>query len=253
MRTIWRIGATSLAVGLLAAPTAAPVTLAAVPAAVPTSEVSGPSDALATFDDAVSAARRTYSEVIAAAKAVRKDALAPAKALRARALRDADTKAERRLARRAYRRAAAPAKQTYAGARTVARANRDAALDRALADYLAATGQPEVAEALGVYRSATASISTTLELALRSAASTYRTDTVDEREALVEDLALATTSSRRERMWRDFLAATADERTAYNRSVRAARAAYRSAMSEARADFKASAGLSIKALLKLVS
>jgi len=197
------------------------------------------------------AARATYATEIAAARAQRAKGLAAPKAMRATALYDADTKAERRLARRVYARSAEPVLQEYRTAKQAALAKRDAAIDGALAEYLDRTGKPETAVALKAYRDATAVAGNTLELAMTSGRDTLKTDTADERAQLVADLEDATTESERQDAWLDFQAASADDREAYELSVKSARATYASAMSGARNAFKATTGTSIKKLLKL--
>jgi hypothetical protein len=199
----------------------------------------------------VAAARKAYSLAVADARAARTSALATPRAELALALEEADTKAERRLARRTYAKAVAPIEAEYQSAKKSAAATRDAAIDEALAVYLVATGKPEVADALETYRRATATARDTLELALKSGRETFRTDTADERAALLADLEAAETEADRAEAWKDFVAATADEGTAHSTSIAAARATYRSALAKARAEFKASTGISIRSLQKL--
>ena len=199
----------------------------------------------------VRAARATYAAELKAAKAQRAAGLATPKADLASALKAAETKAERRLARRAYARSAAPVIREYQTAKLASRAKRDAVIDEALADYLVATGKPTIAEALKAYRAATSVAGDTLELALKSGRDTLKTDTADERAQLVTDLEDATTETERVAAWLDFQAASTDERLAYERSIASARATYASAMTEARRAFKLETDLSIKKLLRL--
>lgn len=199
---------------------------------------------------AVTQARTAYAVAIAEAKAERKADLVGPKAERAVALSAATTKAERRLAKRQYARAAAPIQDAYASAKSAAAATRDAAIEVALATYLAATGRPELATALRAYRDATAQARATLALALQTARATYRTDTADERELLMADLELAETATERQAAWQAFLDGSQGERKAQQASVRAARSTYFSAMRIARATFKADTGVSIRSLMR---
>jgi hypothetical protein len=205
-------------------------------------------DALRTT---VGSARATYAAEIKAARAQRATGLAAPKSQLAAALKLAETKAERRLARRAYDRSAAPVIREYRTAKQASQAKRDATIDEALAEYLVATGKPTIADALKAYRAATAVAGDTLELALKSGRDTLKTDTADERAQLVTDLEEAATDSERLNAWLDFQAASTDDRRAYERSIASARATYASAMSEARRAFKLETDLSIKKLLKL--
>jgi hypothetical protein len=204
-----------------------------------------------TLRSTVLAARATFTTEITAARAQRATALAAPKAELVAALKSAETRAERRLARRAYDRSAAPVIQEYRTARQALLAKRDAAIDAALATYLEATGKPTIAAALTAYRKATAIAGVTLELALRSGRDTLKTDTADERAQLLTDLEDAATETERLDAWLDFQAASANDRKAYERSIASARATYASAMSEARREFKLATDLSIKKLLKL--
>ena len=199
---------------------------------------------------AVTQARAAYSAAIAEAKAERKADLVGPKAERTAALAAASTKAERRLAKRQYARAAAPVQQEYASAKSAAAATRDAAIEVALATYLAAIGRPEQATALQAYRDGTTQARATLALALQTARTTYRTDTADERELLLADLELADTAADRQAAWRAFLDGSQAERKAQQASVRAARSTYFSAMRIARATFKADTGVSIRSLMR---
>ena len=205
-------------------------------------------DALRTT---VGSARATYAAEIKAARAQRATGLAAPKSELAAALKLAETKAERRLARRAYDRSAAPVIREYRTAKQASQAKRNATIDEALAEYLVATGKPTIADALKAYRAATAVAGDTLELALKSGRDTLKTDTADERAQLVTDLEEATTEAERLNAWLDFQAASTDDRRAYERSIASARATYDSAMSEARRAFKLATDLSIKKLLKL--
>ena len=167
---------------------------------------------------AVTQARAAYAVAINEAKAERKADLVGPKAERAVALAAADTKAERRLAKRQYARAAAPVLKEYASAKAAAVATRDAAIEVALANYLAATGRPELASALRTYRDATTQARATLALALQTARATYRTDTADERELLLTDLEQAETAADRQAAWQAFLDGSQDERRAHQAS-----------------------------------
>ena len=199
----------------------------------------------------VRSARALYATEIAAARALRDTGLAAPRVERAAALKAAESKAERRLARRAYARSAAPVIREYQTAKQASQAKRNATIDEALAEYLVVTEKPTIAEALKDYRAATAVAGDTLELALKSGRDTLKTDTADERAQLVTDLEEATTEAERLNSWLDFQAASTDDRRAYERSIASARATYASAMSEARRAFKLETGLSIKKLLKL--
>jgi hypothetical protein len=199
----------------------------------------------------VGTARALYSSEIAAARAQRDKGLAAPRVERAAALKAAESKAERRLARRAYARSSAPVIREYQTAKQASQAKRDATIDEALAEYLVATGKPTIADALKAYRAATTVAGDTLELALKSGRDTLKTDTADERAQLVTDLEEATTEAERSNAWLDFQAASTDDRRAYERSITSARATYASAMSEARRAFKLETDLSIKKLLTL--
>jgi hypothetical protein len=207
--------------------------------------------AQATLRRAVREARATYAHEVTDARAQRAKARVAPRAQRAAGLKQATSKAERRLVRRAYKRAIAPVNQEYRTAKQSALAKRNATIDKALADYLVKTGKPEIAAALATYREATAIAGVTLELALKSGRDTLRTDTADERAQLVSDLEEAMTEGERLDAWLDFQAASAKDRKAYERSIASARATYSSAMSEARREFKLATGRSIKKLLAL--
>ncbi len=199
----------------------------------------------------VRAARATYAMEITAARTQRTKGLAAPKAELRAALKQAETKAERRLARRAYARSAAPVIREYRTAKQSALAKRRATIDQALADYLVKTGKPALAEALKAYRAATAIAGDTLELALKSGRDTLKTDTADERAQLITDLEEATTEAERLEAWLDFQAASVTDYKAYERSIARARATYASAMTQARQEFKSATGMSITKLLKL--
>jgi hypothetical protein len=199
----------------------------------------------------VRSARAAYAAEIKDARAQRTTGLAAPKSELAAALELADTKAERRLARRAYTRSAAPVIQEYRTAKAAAQAERNAMIDEALAKYLVATGKQVIAEALEAYLAATAIAGDTLELALKSGRDTLKTDTADERAQLLTDLEEATTEAERSDAWLDFQAASTKDRLAYERSIASARATYASAMSEARREFKLTTDQSIKKLLTL--
>jgi hypothetical protein len=199
----------------------------------------------------VRSARATYAAQIKVARAQRATGLATPKAELATALEMADTKAEKRLARRAYTRSAAPVIQEYRTAKAAAQAERNAMIDEALARYLVETGKQAIAEALEAYLAATAIAGDTLALALKSGRDTLKTDTADERAQLLTDLEETTTEAERSDAWLDFQAASTKDRLAYERSIASARATYASAMSEARRQFKATTDQSIKKLLTL--
>ncbi len=230
----------------------------AVPVAADTASRSGDPDIVALQETAedvlrgsVRSARAMYAAEIKAARAQRATGLAAPKAELKASLELATTKAERRLARRAYDRSAAPVIQEYRTAKQASQAKRNATIDEALAEYLVATGKPAIAEALRAYRAATAIAGDTLELALKSGRDTLKTDTADERAQLVTDLEETTTEAERNEAWLDFQAASTDDRKAYQRSIASARDTYASAMSEARREFKLATDQSIKKLLKL--
>ena len=209
------------------------------------------SAAQAALRDAVEDARSTYRATITEARAVRDEALAAPRSERRKALRKADTRSERRAARRAYRKAAKPIKQEYRATRSAARAARKAAIQEAVADYLVATGDPEVVDALRQYRTAVETAGETLKLALASSRAVFRTDTADEREQLSADLELAETPDEVAQAWADFVAACAEERTAHATAVKAARATYASALAKARAELEDTTGMSKESLLRL--
>lgn len=253
MSTTVKASAAMLAAALLLGGAAAPAMAAtggADPRPSPTTRILQltPQEVLGTTVDA---ARADYARAIIAAKAERDTALVLPRAERDAALKAATTRAERRLAKRAYLRAIAPITEQYSSAKQVARTTRDAAIEAALATYLASTGKPEVAEALRVYRDATAKARDTLGLALSSAAQTFKTDTADERELLLADLEQATTTTERNEAWKDFVAATEAERIAQASAIAAARATYHSAMRQARAAFKLETGVSVRTMLRL--
>jgi hypothetical protein len=199
----------------------------------------------------VKSARAQYTTEITAARLQRDTGLVAPRAERAAALKLAKTKAERRLARRAYDRSAEPVLREYRTVKQALQAKRNAVIDEALAVYLEKTGKPAIAVALKAYRDATTIAGDTLELALKSGRDTLKTDTADERAQLVADLEETTTEGQRLDAWLDFQAASAKDRQAYERSIASARATYASAMSEARREFKLATDLSIKKLLKL--
>lgn len=196
-------------------------------------------------------ARALYARAVAEAKEARNEALATPRAERDAGLESAGPKAERRAVRRAYRTTVAPIKAEYKSAKRAAKATRKATIDEALAEYLVATGQPEVMAALKDYRKAVTAAGTTVELALRSGRETFRTDTADERAQLVSDLEQADSQAERTEAWKDFVAGTAEEVAAHASSIAAARATYRSALAKARAEFALETGDSIRTLLRL--
>lgn len=199
----------------------------------------------------VRSARATYAEKVKAARTQRATGLAVPKADLAAALKQARTKAERRLARRAYDLAAAPVIREYRTAKSVLLAERDSTIDNALAVYLETTGKAAIAEALTQYREATVSAGKTLDLALASGRATLKTDTANARTRLIFALEEAASEDDRQEAWLDFQAEAAAPQAAYVKSVASARATYASAMSEARGEFTRVTGLSIKKLLKL--
>jgi hypothetical protein len=230
----------------------------AVPVAADQASRSGDPDIVSLQESAedvlrgtVRSARATYKAEIKLARAQRATGLAEPKAELVVALKLAESKAERRLARRAYSRSADPVIQEYRTAKAAAQAKRNATTDEALAQYLVTTGKPTIAEALKAYLAATAIAGDTLTLALKSGRDTLKTDTADERAQLVTDLEETTTEAERLDAWLDFQAASTDERLAYQRSIASARATYASALSEARREFKLATDQSITKLLKL--
>ncbi|HEX6888735.1 MAG TPA: hypothetical protein VF143_11565 [Candidatus Nanopelagicales bacterium] len=209
--------------------------------------ISALQDAQADLSAAVAQARAAYASALSAAKAARSAALAGPRAARAAELADASTAAERRAARRAYARAIAPILADYRNAKRVAVTTRDAAIEEALATYLAETATPpELAAALATYREATAKARATLALALQSARTTFQTDTSDERQQLLADLEQADDDLQRGVAWQDFLAASRAERAAQAAAIAGARSTYFSAMRQARAVFRAQTGMSVR-------
>ncbi len=143
----------------------------------------------------VKSARVQYTTEITAARLQRDTGLVAPRAERAAALKLAKTKAERRLARRAYDRSAEPVLREYRTVKQALQAKRNAVIDEALAVYLEQTGKPAIAVALKAYRDATTIAGDTLELALKSGRDTLKTDTADERAQLVADLEDTTTEA----------------------------------------------------------
>lgn len=207
-------------------------------------------DPVKALGNAVEAARSDYTSAIATANVERRDALIVPRAERKLAMASATSRAERRLVRRAYDRAATPIRHQFAATVRTARTTRDAAIEAALATYLAATGRAELATFLTTYRDATTKARDTLSLALQSATQTFRTDTADEREILLSELEQADTDLDRADAWVDFLAGTDAERSSRTAAVAGARSTYFSAMRQARQTFKAGTGVSVRSLLR---
>ena len=246
-----RVAAGALGLTLVLGGAAAPASAATSPApsGVGVTDVTA-QDPNAVLSTTVTAARASFKATIAEARSQRRQALVAPKSELAGALAAATTKAQRRLAERAYARAVKPIEAEYASARDAAVTTREAAIEVALATFLEATGRPEIASPLRAYRQATTNARATLGLALQSAKDTYRTDTADERELLVADLEQAETGSDRNSAWRAYLDGCETERHAHQSSVKAARATFYSAMRQAKAVFKADAGISMKKLKK---
>jgi hypothetical protein len=237
----------ALVVGGLAAPAVADQTARSNDPSLSTFEQSAADELKA----AVAKIRAEYQSTLTEARKVRDEALAAPRAERKRALRKADTKSERRTARREYRAAAAPTKAQYRATKSAARATRNAAIEEAVADYLVVTGDADLVEALKTYRAAVATAGETLALALSSSRSVFRTDTAEEREQLLQDLEEADSPEEVGQAWEDFVAACADERAAHAAAVAAARATYASALAKARGELEDATDMSIKVLLKL--
>ena len=195
--------------------------------------------------------RTDYAAEMVDARAERDERLAAPRAKRRAALRKADTKKERRKARRVYRRNAAPIVQEYRTVRRMARAERNALIDEALANYVVRTDAATSTTAAQEYRAATAIAGDTLSLALASARETFWTDNADERAQLMADLEDASTNAERVRAWRAYQLASADDRQALLRAIAAARATYASALAEARRAYDEATGGSIMTQLKV--
>ena len=202
------------------------------------------------LEAAAAKARFEYRKALTEARDVRDEALTVLRAERDQALAAADTKAERRSARRAYSRAAAPVRATYAAQKAAARSTRNAGIEVALATYLLETGPAGLADDLRTYRDATEIARATQVLALNASAAVLATDTAEERTQLLFDLDQAQGVGDRRAAWREFIADTATQRRAYAASVSAGRWTYVSAMRQARSVFTAETGLSIRTLLK---
>lgn len=200
---------------------------------------------------AVSGARAVYNAEVKVAKAQYELALTPATTAMRLAMQSARTKADRKAAQAEFAAAQTAAASTLAGAKSAAAAKRDAAIDKALAEYLLASGKSTTLEALRQYQTATKLAGATLELALDSAKAAYKTDTGDERDDLSAAIAAATTSDEQATAWSKFEAATRDEQAAYRYSVNSARSTYDSALRKARSEFRKATGTSTTALEKL--
>ena len=201
--------------------------------------------------ESVTESRETYMAQMATARAERDNQLVAPRAQRRSALKNADTKAERRKARRVYRRGAAPIVDEYRTTRKVARAERNAEIDEALANYLVKIQPLELDVKTQEYRAAAAIAGDTLSLALTSAQETFRTDNADEQAQLRSDLEDAATNAQRVRAWRRYQVASISDRMAYERSIVAARATYASALAEAQRDYRAATGESVVSLKSL--
>lgn len=200
---------------------------------------------------AVRGARAMYNAEVKVAKAQYELALTPAATALRIALDSARTKSERKAARAEYDAAQAAASSTLAGAKAAAAAKRDATIDKALAEYLLASGKSSTLDALRKYQTATKLAAATLELALDSAKAAYKTDTSDERDDLSKAIAAATTSDEQATAWASFEAATRDEQAAYRLSINSAGTTYNSALRKARAEFRKATGMSTKTLEQL--
>lgn len=208
-------------------------------------------EARSALRNAVKGARELYRAEVRVALAQYELALAPARNKLSADLLTAKSTTARRDAERLYTEAKRAARNTLDSARAAAAAKRDATIDKALAEYLLATGKADVVEALAAYKLATEMAGNTLKLALDSARAAFRTDTSDERADLMEALAEATTGAERGQANADYERGIADERAAYERSIAGARATYASAMRKARAAFRATTGTTPKKLAEL--
>ena len=203
------------------------------------------------LSEGVAEARATYTSKMTIARAERDNRLAAPRAQRRSELKKADTKAERRKARRVYRRSAKPIVEEYRTIRKVARAERNAEIDEALANYFVKVQPLETTLASQEYRAAAAIAGDTLSLALASARETFRTDNADERAQLRFDLEEASSNAERVQAWRDYQAASTQDRLAYRRSIAAARDTYASALYEARRDYRSATGQYVVSLKSL--
>ena len=203
------------------------------------------------LSEGVAEARGTYVSKMTTARAERDNRLAAPRAQRRSALKKADTKAERRKARRVYRRSAQPIVEEYRTIRKVARAERNAEIDEALANYLVKVQPLEMTVATQEYRAAAAIAGDTLSLALASARETFLMDNADERAQLRFDLEDAASNAERVQAWRDYQVASTQDRLAYRRSIAAARETYASALAEAKREFRNATGESVVTLKSL--
>ena len=201
--------------------------------------------------ESVAEAREAYVSRMATPRAERDNRLAAPRAQRRSALKKADSRAERRKARRVYRRSAQPIVEEYRTVRRVARAERNAQIDEALANYQVKVQPLETIDATQEYRAAAAVAGDTLSLALASARETFRTDNADERAQLTSDLEDAASNADRVRAWRAYRAASTQDRLAYQRSITAARDTYASAIAEAKRAYFSATGESVVSLKSL--
>jgi hypothetical protein len=209
------------------------------------------SDAAQQLRSSVRAARALYRAESRLARAQYDLSLTPALSALKSALKDAATTAERADAQDEYAAAKESAKSTLQAARTAAAAKRDAVIDKALAEYLLATGKADVLTALKTYKDATKLAGATLELALNSARAAYKTDTSDERGKLSDAIGDATSASDQAAAWQAFEVSTRDEQEAFTTSVLSARATYKSALKKARGEFRVATGMSTRRLEEL--
>jgi hypothetical protein len=244
-----RWATTALAASLLVSGAAAPALAVTGPAAV-TGVVSTEVTPQQALERAVAEARAAHRVALAEARTARSTALATPRAERNATLAAATTRTERRAAKLAYARAAAPVQGEYLAAARAAAATRDAAIEQALATFLLATGRADLVPALQRYEAATTKARAALALALQSSRATFRTDTADERTLLLSDLEQAETELERRAAWAAFVAGSTSERLALESSVAAARSTYYSAMRQARATFRAETGVTVRSLLR---
>lgn len=199
-------------------------------------------DAESTLRSSVMEARTDFAEEMTVARSERDYQLAAPRARRYAALREAETKKERRKARREYRRSAAPIKAEYRGVRSAALARRNALIDEAMSKYLLTLATTEFYDALKEYRAAVVIAGDTLDLALESGRDTFTTDNADERAQFMADLEEATTNAEMVAAWRTYQFASIEDRLALQRSIAAAADTYRSARAEARRAYRQATG-----------
>lgn len=200
---------------------------------------------------AVRGVRTLYRAEVAMARAQYRLTMAPARTARRAGLAEAASSAQRDAVAQTFAKNQKAAAETLAAAKTAAANKRDATISAALSSYLAATGQTQVLNALKAYRSAVKLAESTLSLALDSAKAAYRTDTADERSDLAAAIASGTSAAERAQAWREFSAATSDERSEYRHAVSRARATHKSALVTARAAFRAATGTPVARILRL--